>query len=118
MRHFANIVVIVIFLVWILPLGIFIKPEKEEKACNGQRAICMCSKMKARMAKMAKMAEAGFLQAGTNVNKEKNSSSMSPDYLVSLKKFQSTSQSSFNEDVSEIIYQFILPDVIDHVPKV
>jgi hypothetical protein len=31
------------FLLWILPLGVFIAPSKEKILCGGQRAICMCS---------------------------------------------------------------------------
>lgn len=34
-----------LFFVWIVPLGTFIKPEQEEAACNGQRAICLCTKL-------------------------------------------------------------------------
>ncbi len=31
------------FILWILPLGFFIKPAQEKTACGGQRAVCMCS---------------------------------------------------------------------------
>jgi len=33
---------VVLFLIWILPLGYFIKPSQEKIACDGQRGICMC----------------------------------------------------------------------------
>src|SRR5262245_15978819 len=32
-----------VFLLWLLPLGIFIAPSKEKLLCDGQRAICLCS---------------------------------------------------------------------------
>ncbi len=31
------------FFLWILPLGVFISPANEKMACDGQRAICLCS---------------------------------------------------------------------------
>ncbi len=34
--------VIFLFLIWLLPLGVFIKSSNEKVACDGQRAVCMC----------------------------------------------------------------------------
>ena len=36
------LIFIISFILWILPLGFFIKPSQEKFACDGQRAICMC----------------------------------------------------------------------------
>lgn len=35
----------IVFMAWLLPLGVFIKPAQEQRACGGQRAICMCKTM-------------------------------------------------------------------------
>jgi hypothetical protein len=48
MRAHISTITAAIFLVWILPLGIFIKPDEEKLACNGKRAICMCSHLLAK----------------------------------------------------------------------
>jgi hypothetical protein len=43
MLRLRNILVVIVFVLWILPLGVFIKPTDEKKVCGGQRAICLCS---------------------------------------------------------------------------
>jgi hypothetical protein len=40
--------ILCVFILWILPLGIFISPSKEKSFCGGKRAICLCSHMKAK----------------------------------------------------------------------
>ncbi len=42
MRRIIASLTIYIFLIWILPLGVFIKSSLQKMACDGQRAICMC----------------------------------------------------------------------------
>ncbi len=42
MKRFLPAVISLVFFIWILPLGIFIKPSQEKIACGGQRAICLC----------------------------------------------------------------------------
>jgi hypothetical protein len=41
--RFFWLLILVCFFVWLLPLGVFIKPSHEQTACGGQRAICLCS---------------------------------------------------------------------------
>ncbi len=43
MRHIIILLTAIVFFVWLLPLGVFIKPSQEKVVCDGQRAICMCS---------------------------------------------------------------------------
>jgi hypothetical protein len=38
-----SLMVTSIFFIWLLPLGVFIKPTQEKLACGGKRAVCMCS---------------------------------------------------------------------------
>lgn len=62
----------ILFFIWILPLGFFIKPSQEKMACNGQRAICLCTHTKA---KVKNNPIAGFgLKASSENNKESNAS--------------------------------------------
>ncbi len=41
-RIFA-VLVIFFICVWLIPLGAFIKPDQEESACGGRRAVHMCA---------------------------------------------------------------------------
>ena len=38
----AALFLVLSFILWILPLGYFIKPSMQKLACDGQRAMCMC----------------------------------------------------------------------------
>ena len=42
MQRAVSSLLVIFFILWILPLGYFIKPSQEKVACDGQRAICMC----------------------------------------------------------------------------
>ena len=43
MRTIAHYIALGCFIFWLMPLGRFIAPSKEQQACGGQRAICLCS---------------------------------------------------------------------------
>lgn len=43
MSRLISIIVIGIFILWLIPLGVFISPSKEKLLCGGQRAVCLCS---------------------------------------------------------------------------
>ncbi len=45
MKRFVGFFSAVSVLLWVLPLGSFIKPSQEKSACNGNRAFHMCSMM-------------------------------------------------------------------------
>lgn len=42
MKPLVSLLSITLFILWILPLGFFIKPNQEKTACGGLRAVCMC----------------------------------------------------------------------------
>jgi len=42
MKHILTALTLIVFMAWLLPLGIYIKPSQEKIACDGQRAICLC----------------------------------------------------------------------------
>ena len=64
MFQFIRYLILFCFTLWIVPLGAFIAPEKEGKACGGQRAVCLCS----HYLKKATAPNAGkqFASAGAN----------------------------------------------------
>lgn len=71
------------FVLWVLPLGDFIKPSLKNLACDGQRAICMCHALVVKSSDKA-MEPGIALKAGTAPNKQSTSGGGS-NYLVSAK---------------------------------
>jgi hypothetical protein len=71
------------FIIWILPLGYFIKPSQQKIACDGQRAMCMCHAFIPKSSDITMGPGAAF-KAGSSTNKE-NSSSGASSYFVSAK---------------------------------
>ena len=57
------------FILWVLPLGVFIKPSQEKLACDGQRAMCMCHALVPKHSDKA-MEPGMALKAGPSANKE------------------------------------------------
>jgi hypothetical protein len=113
-----NIAVIsgLLFFIWILPLGVFIKPGQEQLACNGQRAICLCS---SHLAKNTEQTAVKVFSPGASHAHEKSpSSGSSHDFLAS------NSLNDFIEQQSALMfspvasYQFNLVKALDPVPKV
>lgn len=47
MRKFVSSLSVITILVWVLPLGVFIKPSQEKTVCGGKRAFHMCHMAKA-----------------------------------------------------------------------
>ncbi len=43
MFRLTSLIATACFILWILPLGAFIKPSQEKMACDGKRAFHMCS---------------------------------------------------------------------------
>lgn len=42
MKQLISLLTALMLFIWILPLGVFIKPSQEKSACGGLRAVCMC----------------------------------------------------------------------------
>jgi hypothetical protein len=117
MRHFIASLTAVLFFVWLLPLGIFIKPSQEKVACDGQRAMCMCSVHFAHKASSNPLE--GITTANSNGSKEAPSNSGSAgNYFESSAAVLNVVHSSILPDFRvELIpsLQFINP--IEHVPR-
>jgi hypothetical protein len=105
------------FILWILPLGVFIKPSQQELACDGQRAICMCHVMMPKSSDKAM--EAGMaLKAGSSTNKE-NSSGGGGNYFVSSKPMITLNlhaASVFDDQHLSYMSPFLV--TLENVPKV
>jgi hypothetical protein len=105
------------FILWILPLGYFIKPSRQALACDGQRAVCMCRVMMPKSSDKAM--ESGLaLKAGSSANKE-NSSGGGANYFVSAKpavNIHLRSASIFEDQYFSYNNPFLA--AVDYVPKV
>ena len=81
MKQLLILFLLISFILWVLPLGVFIKPSLQKLACDGQRAICMCHAMLPKAS--AKAMDAGSsLKAGAVPAKENSSAG---NYFVEAK---------------------------------
>jgi hypothetical protein len=117
MKPLVGFLTVVLFFIWLLPLGIFIKPSQEKVACDGQRAICMCSVHFAHKSPSNPLG--GIATANPNANKEAPSNGGGAgNYFESGLSVLSVTHSSILPDFQvELIpsLQFINP--IEHVPR-
>ncbi len=119
MRFLISLLTTVLFLIWILPLGIFIKPSQEKIACNGQRAICLCSHTKVAKAR-SKPIEGFGLKANSNSNKESNASGGGTGhyYLAAHLPAKNNLTMRALNDSMFLDYRNPFLRSIEHIPKV
>jgi hypothetical protein len=117
MQRAVSSLLVVFFILWILPLGYFIKPSQEKTVCDGQRAMCMCSVHFVHKSPSNPLS--GISTANPNGNKEAPSNGGSAgNYFESNLSVSSVAHSSILPDFQvELVpsLQFISP--IEHVPK-
>lgn len=112
----APLLTVVLFIVWILPLGIFVKPNQEKMFCNGKRAMCMCSRLAAKQTsgKTAKVA----LNNESGPQKEESSSSSGPYLFLVQNSAKADRKISLFFKEQSILHSFLVVRAIEHVPKV
>lgn len=118
MRRSIVFLTAALFFIWILPLGFFIKPSQEKIACDGQRAICLCSTTQA---KVKSNAVEGFgLKANSGTNKEANASGggIAHYYLDTHLLVQNLLKSFSLKDPELFAYRNPFLKSIEHIPKV
>lgn len=114
MKRFLSFVTAALFLIWIMPLGVFVKPTQEESFCNGRRAVCLCSHLVAKNA--TKNAQKNFKQTTQRSAKEE-SNPFSHHYLFALLSFQHfRSSTGFGAEVFDRPMA-VFADVREPVPK-
>ena len=112
MRRFVATTSLILFVVWILPLGAFIDPAKEGKACGGQRAICLCSHLQGQHGPHKPMI------ANTDAHKEEGpSGGANHDFLVAVRSSLRDPSAASVISTNIPAYQFLCLRNIDHVPK-
>lgn len=117
MRKIILLLTVLLFFIWILPLGVFIKPSQEKKVCNGQRAICLCSHLIAK--RVAKDASKTIYKGGGGAGQKEQSGpgGASHHYLYVQKKNRFNRQYSSYHQKQSILYSFLVIRPIEHVPK-
>lgn len=114
MSRIISAVTLILFTVWILPLGIFIAPSKEKLACAGQRAICLCSM---KMAKSNKTSEKISFASDTETAKEEGASSSGHYFLLlSLRNHLQNNISQYFVQ-NAFFHKTSFRKAIEHVPK-
>ena len=116
MRKTVWSVTLFLFFIWILPLGAFIKPAQEKTACNGRRAICLCSHLVAKQ--QAKSSGKVYYSAASSVQeKEHSSPSASHHFLLAQNNNQDNPHFASYLQQQSLLYSFDVLRFIEHVPK-
>ena len=113
LRKYIVLTAAALFFVWILPLGVFIRPEKEKETCDGQRAICLCTHLIAHTTTNGKTL---LKVSGSSVEKE-NAPSASHHFLVIKLQHRSRPNPSALTSDNRTYYSLLVTRPIDHVPK-
>lgn len=117
MRYLISILTVLLFFIWILPLGVFIKPSQEKMTCGGKRAICMCSHAKVTQSQ-SKAIEGFGMKANSN-NKESSAAGGSGHYFLTahLPMLNELTMRALN-DTMLLAYRNPFLRSIEHIPKV
>ncbi len=108
-----------IFILWLLPLGYFIKPSQENMVCGGQRALCMCSSQQI-LVNAKDKAKAGKVYIALNpaVEKEGVSSGFGFFYFKIFLKLQDQQNVLVQYlESTQQLQLLLIAKAIDHVPK-
>ncbi len=115
MFFWTRILIIVVFLLWLIPMGIFITPSKEKMACGGQRAICMCSHAASMSSNSQKTTHRVYKAVPTP---QKESSSSGSYFLSAIFRNDNPLVIKLSFFIHENFYNLAVYRSIDHVPKI
>lgn len=115
MRRSIYLLTLLLFFIWILPLGVFIRPSDAKRFCNGQRAVCLCAHLVAKhKSSTVKIVTA---KHGGAEKESPASGGGGIHYLVVGKSgLPGLSLSRYFEKTSSL-YSLVVPLSIEHVPK-
>lgn len=103
-------------IVWLLPLGVFIKPSEEKVACGGKRALHMCTmNMKARTQDSGQGLK--ITSGSGQIDKQNPASGGGNDYVLNSRIRMDREWRSWCVAQDPILRRSILPSGIEHVPK-
>lgn len=107
-------------LLWLMPLGYFIKPSQEKTACDGQRPFHMCSMMKSSGSGIQFTGKLTVQPNAGDVKTAKSSSASGDDFLLmTKKKLLLKSIAGLRVHQSDLLlFQSAVLRPIDHPPRV
>jgi hypothetical protein len=114
MFRLVSFFILLVFALWILPLGVFIKSSQQKTFCGGQRAICLCSHMKAKS--KGPHAEQAVKTVTPSSNKEASGFSSHAFDLAVVFKFAAGDRAQYLSR-QESFYSLIIAHPVEHVPK-
>lgn len=116
MQRLLSAVVLIIFFIWILPLGAFFKPSQAKIACDGQRAICLCPHLIVKHKAQDQGEKIVIVNPG--VHKEGSSpGGASHDFVLLNTRHHHNDLISFLLQQNQSLQQFIFSKEVEHVPK-
>ena len=116
MRYLVSILTAMMFFIWILPLGVFIKLSQERTVCDGQRAMCMCHAMVIK--EKSNGSGKPILVHNSGSNKEAASSGGGVNQFLAYLTINSMNdQISKHFESPEHFSSLLLVRNIEHVPK-
>ncbi len=115
MTRFTAIIILSVFALWLLPLGVLVKPSQEKLFCGGQRAICLCSHMKAK-AKASHAAEP-VMTVTPSANKEAAGFSSSAFDVTALLRPAGSAGAVQYISSQHNFYNLSVSRPVEHVPK-
>ena len=118
MHMFIRSLTVLLFFIWILPLGFFIKPAQEKFACDGQRALCLCTHTQVEKGKGSPI-ERVSLKANPDSHKEANASGGGAGhyYLAAHLPIQNNLAMHALNDQMFLAYRNPFLSSIEHVPN-
>lgn len=117
-KHLTKCVspLIIIFTLWILPLGSFVSPQKDKQLCNGRRPICMC---RHRMAKKSTENNTNLRIPAIQPNSSNAKKGLTHNDFLSQHIFFPIKLSAHRQSMTiYLIPQTLLIKTIEHVPKI
>ncbi|MCA9398792.1 MAG: hypothetical protein KC618_03500 [Candidatus Omnitrophica bacterium] len=116
LKKITQIIILICFVTWIVPLGAFIKPSQEDEMCNGRRSICLCTHFLAKH--KAELAKVKSFRATPAPQKQIARDMLSsPDFIASRFHLSFFDQHT-GYNVDQIwLYDFFYSRPIEHVPK-
>jgi hypothetical protein len=112
---FISSIILILFFIWLLPLGVFIKPSQEQVVCGGQRAVCMCSHIQVKVKGSA--LEGSSLKSVSASQKEAGSSSAGHYYLALNQAVKHLASSFYSNEALLLAYRNPSLKAIEHIPK-
>jgi hypothetical protein len=115
MPRLTSIILVLVFLTWILPLGVFIAPSKEKLFCDGQRAVCLCSHMAGKHKHPSEPSKT--IAKGEASAQKEHSGFSSSHYDAASASGGNNAQAFLYFSRHKNLYSLLVSFPVDHVPK-